>query len=88
MLTKESAAAQIRNALEYRLAQVLRTDAKNLPTLSLSEILGVLFGLHGHTNSLGHYGDTINAIRELVGDDLFWKRPQREEEVPVVVVIQ
>lgn len=85
-LNKELAATQIRNGLEQRLAQVLRTDVKNLPTLSLSEIIGVLFSMHGYTNSLGHYGDTINGIRELVGDELFWKRPVKAElEVPAVI---
>jgi hypothetical protein len=85
IINKEAVAVQIRNALECRLANVLGIDPKTLPALSLSEIIGVIFAVHGFTNSIGRYDDTVRGIRELVGNDLYWERPQLLPEPSALV---
>ena len=68
---------QIRMALEFRLAKALNIErSEDLPIMSIAEIVNLLFGLYGHTNFLGGFSETASAIRELIGEDLFWRRPK------------
>ena len=79
---------QVRSALENRLAQVLSIDRAELPVLSIAEIVSLLFCLQGHWNTLGGFGETASAMRALIGEELFWRRPKvapKESERPEVV---
>ena len=68
---------QIRMALEFRLAKALDIErSEDLPVMSIAEIVNLLFGLYGQTNFLGGLAKTASAIRELIGDELFWNRPK------------
>jgi hypothetical protein len=50
--TKKLIAARVRAELEDRLARIFRIDPAELPPLSMSDIVSLLFTLHGDTNSL------------------------------------
>jgi hypothetical protein len=85
---QEKVSLQIRAALENRLAQVLDVERADLPVLSLAEIVSLLFCFHGHWNIFGGFRETASSIRALVGDELFWRRPEStvdESETPTTV---
>jgi hypothetical protein len=76
---------QIRLFLETRLAQMLKTERETLPPLSLAEIVSLLFAFHGHQNVLGGFGESLGAIRALVGDEQTWARPKPEQPASTAV---
>jgi hypothetical protein len=76
---------QIRLHLETRLAQMLKTERETLPPLSLAEIVSLLFAFHGHQNVLGGFGESLGAIRVLVGDEQTWARPKPEQPASTAV---
>ncbi len=43
---------KLRTELEHRLARIFRIDPVELPKLPLSDIVSLIFTLHGDTNSL------------------------------------
>jgi hypothetical protein len=77
-------AARIRAELEDRLARTLKVDAAELPPLSLSDIVSLIFTLHGDTNSLASAGGTSSAIVKLIGRELFWETPAAQPTAPSV----
>jgi hypothetical protein len=77
-------AARIRAELEDRLARTLKVDAAELPPLSLSDIVSLIFTLHGDTNSLASAGGTSSAIIKLIGRERFWEEPKPEPVAPTV----
>ncbi len=79
---QEKVSLQIRTALENRLTQVLQTERASLPILSVAEIVSLLFCLHGHWNVFGGFAETASAIRALIGEDLFWRRPKGKPGEP------
>jgi hypothetical protein len=84
MTNQEKIVREIRKALEYRVATAMKIDRTDLAAMSIGEILNFLFCLWGQTNSLGGYGASAGAIIQLIGEDLFWKRPDKELATPVV----
>ena len=87
-MDQEKVSLQIRAPLENRLAQVLKIERADLPVLSIAEIVSLLFCLHGHWNIFGGFQETTSSIRALVGEDLFWRRPEvmpNETEMPATV---
>ena len=83
--THETAYEQIRLHLETRLAQMLKTERETLPPLSLAEIVSLLFAFHGHQNVLGGFGESLGAIRALIGDEQTWARPKPEQAASTAV---
>jgi hypothetical protein len=83
--TQQIIAAKLRIELEERLSRVLKIDAAELPPLSMSDIVSLLFTLHGDTNSLASAGGTSSAIIALIGRELFWERPTRSEATALTV---
>jgi len=82
---QEKVSLEIRAALEIRLAQVLNIErADYLPVMSIAEIVSLLFGLYGQSNILGGFRETTSAIRVLIGEELFWRRPKAKSEGPEV----
>jgi len=53
--------ARLRAELEDRLARVFKIDPADLPALSMSDIVSLLFTLHGDTNSLASAGGSPAA---------------------------
>lgn len=87
-IDQEKVSLQIRSALENRLTQVLNIERADLPVLSIAEIVSLLFCLYGHWNIFGGFRETASSIRALVGDELFWRRPEvtpDESEMPATV---
>lgn len=85
METQQIAYKQIRLFLETRLAQMLKTERETLPPLSLAEIVSLLFAFHGHQNVLGGFGESLGAIRALIGDEQTWARPKPEQPTSTAV---
>jgi hypothetical protein len=77
--TQKLIAARLRAELEDRLSRTLKIDPAELPPLSMSDIVSLIFTLHGDTNSLASAGGTSNAIIALIGRELFWERPTKSE---------
>ena len=62
-------------------SRILETTS-NIPKIVLEEMslaaqLNVLFLLRGSYGSVGDYMTTQRAIRHLVGDDAYWRWPER-----------
>jgi hypothetical protein len=88
-LDHKNVSIQIRAALEIRLAQIVHVEHADLPILSIAEIVNLLFVLHGQMNILGGFGETTSAIRQLIGEERFWRRPMvKSDESTVSVVVQ
>jgi hypothetical protein len=88
-LDHKNVSIQIRAAVELRLAQIVEVDREDLPALSIAEIVSLLFVLHGQMNILGGFGETTSAIRQLVSEELFWRRPKvKSDESAVSAVVQ
>ena len=73
---QERISLQIRAALENRLAQLLHVERVVLPILSVAEIVSLLFCLQGDWNTFGGFAETASALRALLGEELFWRRPK------------
>jgi hypothetical protein len=86
--SQQKAGELIRAALGFRLSQALKIEYNSLPPLSIAEILSLLFGLYGQTNSLGSFGETSNAIRALVGDEIFWCKPKVKPNETISPMVQ
>ncbi len=76
---------RLRTALEARLARYFDIDPKELPGLSLCDIMSLLFALFGDTNSMGGCGSTAAAIIALIGRELFWEKPKPEQSSSTAV---
>jgi hypothetical protein len=84
MTNHEKILREIRAALEFRVASAIKIEREDLPVMSIGELLNFAFCLWGQTSSLGGYGATAGAIIQLIGEDLFWKRPEKELATPVI----
>ena len=78
--TQKLVSARLRVELEERLSRMLRIDPAELPPLSLSDIVSLIFTLHGDTNSLASAGGTSSAIIKLIGRERFWETPAEQPE--------
>jgi hypothetical protein len=84
MTNREKIVREIRTALEYRVAAAIKIERTDLAAMSIGEILNFLFCLWGQTNSLGGYGASAGVIIQLIGEDLFWTRPDKGVATPVI----
>jgi hypothetical protein len=75
----------VRKALENRIRAAFGLESKDLPLMSIVEMVDLLYCLWGQTNSLGNYSGAINSLRVLIGDQLMWEKPKPEQE-PVGMV--
>lgn len=78
--TEKVIAVRLRAELEDRLARIFKIDPADLPLLSMSDIVSLLFTLHGDTNSLASAGGTSSAIIKLIGRERFWEQPAEQPE--------
>jgi len=72
---QELIATRLRAELEDRLARIFKVDVAELPPLSMSDMVSLIFTLFGDTNSLGSSGGTCSAIIQLIGRERFWETP-------------
>jgi len=82
--TQKLIAVRLRSELEDRLARTLKIDQAELPPLSMSDIVSLIFTLHGDTNSLASAGGSSSAIIKLIGRERFWEEPKPEPVAPTV----
>jgi hypothetical protein len=82
--TQKLIATRLRAELEERLGRIFKIDPVELPRLSLSDIVCLIFTLHGDTNSLASAGGTSSAIMEFIGRERFWEEPKAEAVAPTV----
>jgi hypothetical protein len=75
----------VRKALENRIKAAFGLEPKDLPAMSIVEMVDLLYCLWGQTNSLGNYSGAFNSMRLLIGDQLMWEKPKPEAE-PVGMV--
>jgi hypothetical protein len=75
----------VRKALENRIRAAFGLESKDLPLMSIVEMVDLFYCLWGQTNSLGNYSGAINSLRVLIGDQLMWEKPKPEQE-PVGMV--
>ncbi len=78
--TQKLVSARLRVELEDRLARIFRVHVAELPPLSMSDIVSIIFTLHGDTNSLASAGGTSSAIIKLIGRERFWETPTEQPE--------
>lgn len=78
--TQKLIAVRLRAELEDRPARICRVDVAELPPLSMSDIVSLIFTLHGDTNSLASAGGTSSAIIKLIGRERFWETPSEQPE--------
>jgi hypothetical protein len=78
--TQKLIAVRLRAELEDRLARIFRVDVAELPSLSMSDIVSLIFTLHGDTNSLASASGTSSAIIKLIGREPFWETPVEQPE--------
>lgn len=78
-------ATRLRAELEDRLARIFKVDVAELPPMSLSDIVCLIFTLHGDTNSLASAGGTSSAIIALIGRERFWETPKPEQPASMAV---
>jgi hypothetical protein len=69
-----------------RLEQAIPGSGGAFAQLSLAALLNLLFLLRGEWGSIGDYGTTQRAVRELVGDELLWAEPQKSTLAPIELV--
>jgi hypothetical protein len=76
--TPKLIAIKLRTELEDRLGRTLKIDPAELPPLSMSDIVSLIFTLQGDTNSQASASGTSSAIIKLIGRERFWEEPKPE----------
>ena len=57
-------------------------------SLSLSQLINLLFLIHGDAGCTGNFSVSFAAALELVGADLIWHEPETEKVVAVAQFVQ
>ena len=70
-----------------RIARALGLADEDLANLSLSQLINLLFLMHGDTGSTGSFNVSFAAAIELVGAELVWHEPEAEK-IPVAQFVQ
>jgi len=78
---------QLRKLASDRIARALGLTDEDLANLSLSQLINLLFLIHGDGGSTGNFTVSFAAALELVGADLVWHEPETEK-VPVAQFVQ
>lgn len=70
---------RLRKLSSDRTARALGLADEDLLTLSLSQLINLLFLIHGDGGSTGSFNVSFSAALELVGADLIWHEPETEK---------
>jgi len=54
---------------------------EDLVNLSLSQLINLLFLIHGDGGSTGNFNVSFGAALELIGPELIWQEPETEKVV-------
>jgi hypothetical protein len=75
---RQKAYAQLRKLISDRIARALGLADEDLVNLPLSELINLLFLIHGDAGSTGNFSVSFAAALELVGEELIWYEPKME----------
>ena len=72
---------RLRKLTSDRIARALGLADEDLVSLSLSQLINLLFLMHGDVGSTGNFNVSFAAAVELVGAELIWHVPETEKVV-------
>ena len=84
---RQEAYDRLRKFLSGRIERALSLADDDLANLSLSQLINVLFLIHGDTGSTGHFNISFATAIELVGTELVWQKPEMEK-IPITQFVQ
>ena len=70
---------QLRILSTGRIARALGLADEDLASFSLSQLINLLFLMHGDTGSTGNFNVSFATAIELVGAELVWQVPETEK---------
>lgn len=73
---RQKACYRLRKLTSDRLARSLGLADQDLANLSLSQLINLIFLLHGDAGSTGNFSVSFAAAVELVGPELMWQEPE------------
>lgn len=76
---QQKAYDRLRKLTTDRITRALGLAEEDLANLSLSQLINLLFLMHGDGGSTGSFNVSFAAVLELVGADLIWHEPQAEK---------
>ena len=76
---REKAYYRLRKLTSERIARGLGLVDEDLVSLSLSQLINLLFLMHGDGGSTGNFNVSFAAAVELVGTELIWPVPETEK---------
>ena len=76
---RQEAYDRLRKVTGDRIARALGLAAEDLVHLSLSQLINLIFLMHGDQGSTGNFNVSFAAALELVGAELIWREPETEK---------
>lgn len=76
---RQKAYARLRKLTSGRIARALGLADEDLAKLSLSQLINLLFLMHGDSGSTGSFNVSFSAAVELVGAELIWHKPEMQK---------
>lgn len=71
---RQKAYDRLRKLTSERIARALGLADEDLATLSLSQLMNLIFLVHGDCGSTGNFNVLFAAVVELVGPELVWQK--------------
>jgi predicted aminopeptidase len=84
---RQEAYDRLRKLLNGRICRALSLADEDLASLSLSQLINLVFLMHGDTGSTGNFNVSFATAIELVGVELVWQQPEIEK-IPVAQFVQ
>lgn len=75
-------AEALRKHLERRLSAALKCEPGDLHSAKLGTLVHLCFLVHGDGESIGGFYSTMQAVLDLIGNELTWAQPAVEPEEP------
>jgi hypothetical protein len=76
---RQKAYDRLRKLTSDRIARALNLADEDLASLSLSQLINLLFLMYGDSGSTGNFSVSFAAAIELVGADMVWHEPETEK---------
>ena len=73
---RQSAYNRLRKLTSDRVVRALGLADEDLMNLSLSQLINLLFLIHGDGGCTGSFNVSFSAALELVGAELIWQEPE------------
>jgi hypothetical protein len=78
---RQNAYNRLRKLTSDRIVRALGLADEDLVHLSLSQLINLLFLIHGDGGSTGNFNVSFSAALQLVGAELIWHEPEAEKLV-------